>query len=91
MWNLIINRGEKVALQVNTIPDETDEKTIFNMLYKCGFISMNRYSGSSSESYYYWDSAQGGFFRPGFIDINKNDIIEINYNELKNRLDQFKK
>ncbi len=33
MWNLIINRGEKVALQVNTIPDETDEKTIFNMLY----------------------------------------------------------
>ena len=26
MWNLIINRGEKVALQVNTIPDETDEK-----------------------------------------------------------------
>ena len=52
---------------------------------------MNRYSGSSSESYYYWDSVQGGFFRPGFIDINKNDIIEINYNELKNRLDQFKK
>jgi len=68
-----------------------DEKTIFNMLYKCGFIFMNRYSGSSSESYYYWDSVQGGFFRPGFIDINKNDIIEINYNELKNRLDQFKK
>ncbi len=53
MWNLIINRGEKVALQVNNISDETDEKTIFNMLYKCGFIFMNRYSGSSSESYYY--------------------------------------
>ena len=86
MWNLIINRGEKVALQVNDIPDEIDEITIFNMLYEYGL----NYIIKSDGIYFFLESVQGKFYRPDLIFINDNSSVIIDYNKLKEQLEQLK-
>ena len=86
MWTMTINRGEKVALQVNYIPDEVNEITIFNMLYEYGL----NYIIKSDGIYFFLESVQGKFYRPDLIFINDNSSVIIDYNKLKEQLEQLK-
>jgi len=83
---MTINRGEKVALQVNDIPDEVNEITIFNMLYEYGL----NYIIKSDGIYFFLESVQGKFYRPDLIFINDNSSVIIDYNKLKEQLEQLK-
>ena len=83
---MTINRGKNIALQVNDIPDEIDEITIFNMLYKYGL----NYIIKSDGIYFFLESVQGKFYRPDLIFISDNSSVIIDYNKLKDQLEQLK-
>jgi len=86
MWTMTINRGDKIALQINYIPDEVNEITIFNMLYEYGL----NYIIKSDGIYFFLESVQGKFYRPDLIFINDNSSVIIDYNKLKEQLEQLK-
>ncbi len=68
MWTLQLKKGENILAEINNIPDNVSEETIFDLLGSYGQLESFLYL-----TYYGYDGSL----------LNKNNILTIDYDKLK--------
>ena len=86
MWTLQLKKGENILAEINNIPDNVSEETIFDLLGSYGQIDLYGNLNDQLESFLYLTY----YGYDGSL-LNKNNILTIDYDKLKDQLEQFKK